>query len=603
MTDPFRDPLWASMNVMELRNLKAQWEARVLEIDERLENWVDEIEDDQPPADEVTSEKDYDSDLDIKEEKEEPKPCDATIPGTDISASSAIEWPFTEYNNDQPSLWQAINTTDKGRCLIATRHIKRGEVILSDQSILDVPSTTDQCLLSSHFNAMLAKFKAAARDGKAVLPHELKTKELESGVVLLSKVQKEGKDAEQGFTLDPVTVTGVPFQEGVLPVIVQYLECLQNPDSTVNKDIKHLCCPMSDVPPDTAASYLNLSSAFLQAIAPLTSYREKTTVDECVRLLVAVHCNSIGIKRNGLNSIAVFPIASLMQHDCNPNATINILQATADNGGSLLKVTAVRDIPQGTPISISYGGLYSPVSDRRTLLRKTHFFNCTCESCTEAGDVTRAFMKSVSAEEVSCLPETMEEALAFFAACTPTSKRSNPTLVMPIAEGNGAWVEYPNGKHLKRDVPSDNMIIQKYIELERGISNQMAATIKSLSEGDWKPIRELINTLLSTEGSLHVSHHIVTSLLSQALVQSFKQRHVIDLLWIAGLLMRNNLIAAPSAVAGHAELFEIVSRAFAMDGNTENAAEMLRQAKDYLLSMGQGGGLKLRQIEVAMKKL
>ena len=594
------------MNIMELRNLKRQWEARLEKVEERLENWVDEMEEgnkETPEASEIIAEEEYDSDLDIETEKKEEVKQDATLPGTEIPMSCAISWPFAEHKNKNPPLWQAIDTSDKGRCLIATRLIRKGEVILSDESILDVPSTTDQCLLSSQFNNVIRNFKAAARDGKAILPHELKTKELESGVVLLSKVQKEGKDAEQGFTMEPVTVTGVPFKEGVLPVVVQYLESLQNPESTVKQDIKQLCCPMKDVLPETAASYLNLSSAFIQAITPLSSYRDKTTVDECVRLLVTVHCNSVGIKRPGLNSVAVFPIASLMQHDCDPNSNINILHATADSGSSLLTVTAVRDIPQGAAISISYGGLYSPVSERCTLLQGSHFFNCRCDACTTLGDTTRSFTRSVCTEQKVGLPETLEAAEEFFSKCTPRTPQSNSVLVMPVAEGNGVWIEQPSGKLLKRDVPSDNMIIQKYIELERGITEQVPALLKSCADGDWTPLRELINVLLSAEGSLHVSHHVVTSLITQALVLSFKQRRIIDLLWIAGLLLRNNLLVAPSAVAGHAELFEVVSRGFILTGNGEKAADLLKQAKDYLTCMGLVGSLKFRQIETSIRSL
>ncbi|VDN96059.1 unnamed protein product [Rodentolepis nana] len=74
----------------------------------------------------------------------------------------------------------------------------------------------------------------------------------------------------------------------------------------------------------------------------------------------------------------VYPIISLLSHDCNPNACI----VNTANGCAF--VYALRTIKEGEKISITYGPSYFSTTSanlRRFYLREIFAVNCSCEAC------------------------------------------------------------------------------------------------------------------------------------------------------------------------------------------------------------------------------
>ena len=71
-------------------------------------------------------------------------------------------------------------------------------------------------------------------------------------------------------------------------------------------------------------------------------------------------------------------LSSMMEHACNPTATISIGPAAQ---GSTLSLHTQRDLRAGEPLSISYTIRYAPTAERRRVLA-SHEFLCRCGAAT-----------------------------------------------------------------------------------------------------------------------------------------------------------------------------------------------------------------------------
>ncbi|KAJ7202596.1 hypothetical protein GGX14DRAFT_370187 [Mycena pura] len=90
----------------------------------------------------------------------------------------------------------------------------------------------------------------------------------------------------------------------------------------------------------------------------------------------------------------VFLNASRCNHSCAPNA-----RHDWDPTSLSLALTAVRPIPAGDEITVSYIPLEQPLSARRALLQATYNFACACTACVRpaaaaASDAARAELRS-----------------------------------------------------------------------------------------------------------------------------------------------------------------------------------------------------------------
>ena len=83
----------------------------------------------------------------------------------------------------------------------------------------------------------------------------------------------------------------------------------------------------------------------------------------------------------------IYTVAACMNHSCDPNVYVTY---TAHNDEELV-VTALKDIPAGTELCISYIDEDADVEYRRSQLQNHYLFECMCDKCVrESGgpDVT-----------------------------------------------------------------------------------------------------------------------------------------------------------------------------------------------------------------------
>ncbi|XP_059478254.1 SET domain-containing protein SmydA-8-like [Neocloeon triangulifer] len=98
---------------------------------------------------------------------------------------------------------------------------------------------------------------------------------------------------------------------------------------------------------------------------------------EMLRLLAVLEVNAYEVRMPTNNVQAVYPVASLPEHNCIPNTF-----RTFEKDLSLC-VRATRDIPKGDHITVTYTDSLWPTPERRSHLFYSKHFLCVCERCTD----------------------------------------------------------------------------------------------------------------------------------------------------------------------------------------------------------------------------
>lgn len=71
-------------------------------------------------------------------------------------------------------------------------------------------------------------------------------------------------------------------------------------------------------------------------------------------------------------------LSSMMEHSCEPTASVEIAPETED---SLISLRTLRPVPAGSPLSIAYVPTDWPRAERRRVLRVQYGFLCQCPRC------------------------------------------------------------------------------------------------------------------------------------------------------------------------------------------------------------------------------
>uniref|UniRef100_A0A8D2J0F3 [histone H3]-lysine(4) N-trimethyltransferase n=1 Tax=Varanus komodoensis TaxID=61221 RepID=A0A8D2J0F3_VARKO len=94
-------------------------------------------------------------------------------------------------------------------------------------------------------------------------------------------------------------------------------------------------------------------------------------------ILGVINCNGFTLSdQRGLQAVGVgiFPNLCLVNHDCWPNCTVIF------NNGKI-ELRALGKISVGEELTVSYIDFLNISEDRKLLLKKQYYFDCTCEYC------------------------------------------------------------------------------------------------------------------------------------------------------------------------------------------------------------------------------
>ncbi|XP_032818921.2 histone-lysine N-methyltransferase SMYD3-like isoform X1 [Petromyzon marinus] len=100
--------------------------------------------------------------------------------------------------------------------------------------------------------------------------------------------------------------------------------------------------------------------------------------DNVMQLLGKITCNSFSVCDGEFQDlgVAIYPSLSLLNHSCDPSCVVVF-------EGSMMLLRAMRDIPAGEELCISYIDTLSPSRTRRQELLRRYYFTCQCSLCEQ----------------------------------------------------------------------------------------------------------------------------------------------------------------------------------------------------------------------------
>ncbi|XP_072310202.1 histone-lysine N-methyltransferase SMYD1a [Eucyclogobius newberryi] len=123
------------------------------------------------------------------------------------------------------------------------------------------------------------------------------------------------------------------------------------------------------------------------------SYGSKQhSADYISQIFSIVKCNGNKLSdQRGLQTVGVglFPNLCLVNHDCWPNCTVILNNGNQSALNSALhskrriELRALGKISAGQELTVSYVDFLNLSADRQKKLKDMHFFDCTCEHCTQ----------------------------------------------------------------------------------------------------------------------------------------------------------------------------------------------------------------------------
>ncbi|CAG8510454.1 2405_t:CDS:2 [Ambispora leptoticha] len=130
-------------------------------------------------------------------------------------------------------------------------------------------------------------------------------------------------------------------------------------------------------------------------------------IDKLVSYLCRFGCNNFTIHDKQMFGIGegTYPIGSLFNHSCRPNAVVMY-------DGNVQIVRCIEDVNAGEEIAIAYLDVVHPRKKRREILREKYFFECHCRKCGDDDKIidgksitTRGFQDIYVIEKIDVIME------------------------------------------------------------------------------------------------------------------------------------------------------------------------------------------------------
>lgn len=161
------------------------------------------------------------------------------------------------------------------------------------------------------------------------------------------------------------------------------------------------------------------------------------TAEEVKNLLLQIQCNAHRLKLISRNkhdvisntqsiALGLFPLTSMLNHDCNPNCYHYFV--IAPNKVPRLVMRAMRDIQQGEEFVYNYVPLYESTSERQSKLVNAYGFTCVCTRCTSSQQ-DQLVTARIADEDTSVMEKQLSTCLSlFFNSITSKNVKNIPNI-------------------------------------------------------------------------------------------------------------------------------------------------------------------------------
>jgi hypothetical protein len=245
-----------------------------------------------------------------------------------------------------------VDTPSKGRTVVSNKDFSPGDEIFTVDAVLSVPREGWGCLACCDRTCM-----------GYCDTYRRYFMELRSALAAANNIAKE---------------TGNPV--GHIRMAIKYIALKNSKQSTFLSHIGDLR-NVRDKSPEKDQDLMTAEK--LISYLPQSLKDNTALLSEVAHLIGVIPSNAHKVAH--IQGAALFPIASMLEHNCKPNANY-------ETNGNKFLLTAMLPITSGQPISINYLEPYLPKAERLEQLSLRYHFECKCDACIpEARDLTRGF--------------------------------------------------------------------------------------------------------------------------------------------------------------------------------------------------------------------
>ncbi|ORY92201.1 hypothetical protein BCR43DRAFT_497957 [Syncephalastrum racemosum] len=285
---------------------------------------------------------------------------------------------------------QAAEESNRGRNVVATSLLKRGSVVTTSQPLGAVPLKANRHEFCNYcFRKLGQQYPPAALqrcsrckaayfcDMQCFKNAWLSYHQFVCQPPAANDTQDENNEDQEDQELDlemtervALNVARYEERRAAQPTVEEEVE-----DETVEVTMEAFSSLMEhreDHPKHLLAHYEQVARTALAK-----SYI-KASAEDLIRYQCRFRCNNFAIYDEQLFTIGegTYPVASLFNHTCRPNAAIIF-------DGALLVIKAIEDILPGQEVSIAYVDVAHARQPRLQSLQDKYFFTCTCPRCTD----------------------------------------------------------------------------------------------------------------------------------------------------------------------------------------------------------------------------
>lgn len=272
-----------------------------------------------------------------------------------------LEKHLAPFKDNNPA-WEVGISKIAGRGIMATRNIKRGEIIFRDRPIIIGPAARQEEVLNccTVCFKMLPDTKFMCRNNCALPVCQLcsRKKQHKTDCDLFKSWEPIEMDVANSMILRLLCVAraiNIPKEERDL------IYCLQaNLDNNHRTEVRNVARCFKKFPTDK-----KLIEIMNRTVAVLRTCGFDETTDR-------VHDNQEFLYR------ALFPLYALINHDCVPNAYYTFEDKTNN-----MIMRASVDIAAGTEITTTYTKLFTTNIARHLYLKVKKTFTCKCQRCSD----------------------------------------------------------------------------------------------------------------------------------------------------------------------------------------------------------------------------
>ncbi|GLD95798.1 hypothetical protein PINS_up004476 [Pythium insidiosum] len=278
------------------------------------------------------------------------------------------------------SLFHVQHDAAKGRCVVATKRLRRGTTLLVAPAFAAVSTTSCNACFATDATASLLRCSGCRL--ARYCSRQCQRRDWSDGMHALECV---------AWKSVPPHCRNTAAQTILLVLRLTARLWFRSPSSSSSSDHEDVLALRHHVEDHSTSQLREFEDMARLVLALLArskfnaegldvSTLETRHLRDVVLLFCRVNCNAFSLcdDVNRATGLGVFPRAALLNHACAPTCVVSF------EPSARARLQLIRDVDAGEELTISYVELLESTTRRRDALRRSYFFECHCDRCERA---------------------------------------------------------------------------------------------------------------------------------------------------------------------------------------------------------------------------